>query len=66
MASIIEFSRNHTILTFTSHPEYISNGISVGIYPDKNKTKMVINLTGSQKEGAHFPSSLLKLAHMIQ
>jgi hypothetical protein len=63
--SISNICQNYKILSFTSVPDYMKNGISVAIDNQGDKPQIIINLAASKKEGADFSSQLLKLSKII-
>ena len=63
---IIRMSRAQKILTATSGLQPVEKGISVGIYLEDSKPRMVINVHASKQEGSIFPSSLLRLSRVIR
>jgi hypothetical protein len=50
----------------TGVPDYIYNGISVGIDIKGEKPEILINLKSSKLEGADFSSQLLKISTIIE
>lgn len=62
---IPEITKKEKILSFTGIPEYIKNGIAVGIDIKEGKPSIVINLGTSKREGTEFNSQLLKLSEVI-
>ena len=66
MKDLIAHTREKHLLTFTGVPEYVENGITVGIGTKGEKPEVLINLTAAKTEGVDFNSQLLKLAKIIQ
>jgi len=62
---ISEFARHRNILSMTGVPEYVEEGISVGVSAEGEKPQIVINVTASKEEGAEFSSKLLNFARII-
>ena len=63
---ITTISRTKHIMTFSSVPEYVNEGLSVGIGLKGGKPQILINLDAAKLEGLDFSSQLLKLAKIIQ
>lgn len=62
---LTDISRKKKILTFTGVPDYVREGISVGIDIKGEKPDILINLKASKLEGADFSSQLLKISTII-
>ncbi len=62
---IVAVSREHSILTYTGVPEYVKQGVAVGIGARGGRPHILINLTAARAEGADFSSELLKLAQIV-
>ncbi len=64
--AITAISRNDDILTMTGVPEYVEEGISVGIGTRGEKPQIIINRTAAKAEGAEFTAQLLNLSKIIE
>ena len=62
---ITTLSRSVHLLTLTGVPEYVRDGISVGLGLKAGRPLILINLEASEKEGAKFHSQLLRLAQIV-
>lgn len=51
--------------TWTGVAEYMSQGIAVGVRLERDKPRIMINLTAAKLQGCDFTSELLKLAQLI-
>jgi hypothetical protein len=65
IGALANLSRRRHILTITGVPEYVANGIAVGIGSEAGRPKILINLDGANAEGADFSSELLKLSQIV-
>ncbi|MCP4633665.1 MAG: YfiR family protein [candidate division Zixibacteria bacterium] len=63
---ISDISRENRITTLTGIPEYVKDGLAVGISSKGEKPLIIINLEAAKTEGAKFSSQLLKLAEIIE
>ncbi|MDP2207311.1 MAG: YfiR family protein [Bacteroidota bacterium] len=63
---VSQLCQTHKILTITGVPQYIENGISVGLDIKAEKPQIIINLQSTKAEGADFSSKLLNLAKVIK
>lgn len=54
------------VLTITGVPQYVSEGVAVGLDIKDEKPLPIINLQSSKAEGADFSSKLLNLAKVIK
>lgn len=66
ISELAEITRARKILTITGVPQYVEQGLSVGIGIKNEKPQIIINLTASKSEGSNFSSQLLKLAKVIE
>ncbi len=58
-------SRAHGVLTYTGVPDYVAEGVAVGIGTRAGRPLIMINLEAARAEGAEFSSELLKLVHVV-
>jgi len=66
ISAISAITRNRKILTFTGVPEYVAEGLGVGIDIKGERPQIIINLNQTKGEGADFSSQLLNLARVIK
>ncbi len=66
LESIITLSRKNHILSMTGIPEYVEEGISVGIGIRGEKPEILINRNAAIAEGAEFTAQLLNLSKIIK
>lgn len=66
MAAFAATARSLQIPTLTGVPEYVEDGLAVGIGASGEKPCIVINLNAARSEGADFDSHLLDLARVIE
>ena len=66
MATFASTARLLQIPTLTGVPEYVEDGLAVGIGARGEKPCIVINLNAARSEGADFDSHLLNLAKVIE
>lgn len=64
--SITKVSRALHILSFAAVPEYVEEGVSVGLSAKGDHPEIVVNLMSARAEGVDFNSQLLKLAKIIR
>jgi hypothetical protein len=65
VAEIARISRTRGLRTITGVPEYVEDGIAVGIGERKDRPLIIINLQGSRAEGSDYSSQLLQLARIV-
>ncbi len=63
---IVERTQSRKLLTVGAKESYVVKGISFGVFLERNKPKMVVNLPSSLAEGAKFSSALLRLATVLR
>ncbi len=63
---VTQLSQVHKILTITGVPQYVEDGISIGLDIKADKPQIIINLQSTKAEGADFSSKLLNLAKVIK
>ena len=64
--SISKVSREAKVLTMTGVPEYVEEGIAVGIGLRGEKPEILVNLRAAKAEGVDFHAQLLKLAKVFR
>ena len=64
--AIIEVSRRRKVITMASRHEQVQRGLSLGVFADRGKPTIVVNLAAAKSEGAAFGSDLLRLANVIR
>ncbi len=65
VAEIARISRARGLRTVTGVPEYVEEGIAVGIGERKDRPLIIINLRGARAAGSDFSSPLLHLARIV-
>ena len=65
VAEIARISRGRGLRTITGVPEYVEEGIAVGIGERRERPLIIINLQGARAEGSDFSSQLLGLARIV-
>jgi len=66
IGDITTISRQKQITSMTGVPEYVNEGISIGVGVKGDKPQILINLNSAKAEGINFNSQLLKLAKIIE
>ncbi|MDH3733679.1 MAG: YfiR family protein [Gemmatimonadota bacterium] len=65
LRAITDASRERGILTVTGVPQYVSEGISLGLDVEAGRTRILVNRAASIAEGADLSAELLKLARIV-
>lgn len=65
LKTITRVSRARQLTTWTGVPEYVEEGISIGIGLSGERPLILINRSASRLEGVDFSSQLLKQAQVI-
>ncbi len=63
---ITRISRSRKITTMSGVPDYIHEGISIGLDLVNERPKILININAAKSEAVDFNSQLLKLAEVIE
>lgn len=63
---VIDLTRQRKILSFSTSPELVKKGVSLGIGLVENKMKIVVNYEATKKEGADLSANLLKICRVIR
>lgn len=63
---ITQSSQKEKILSMTGVPEYVDDGVSLGIGIKGDSPEIIINLSSCKEEGIEFSSKVLGLARIIQ
>jgi len=66
MDAFVASTRSMRVLTLTGVPEYVEDGLAVGIGSRGEKPCILINLASARLAGADFDSHLLNLARVIE
>ena len=66
LAEVTKLSHAQGVTTATGVPEYVNQGIAIGIDAQQNKPQIVINLPSSKSEGSEFDASLLRIARVVK
>jgi hypothetical protein len=64
-AETAAIARQHKILSSGDTPAAIASSLSLGVFMDKNKPKILINMRAAKAEGAVFSAKLLQLAELL-
>jgi hypothetical protein len=65
IAEIVRICRTRGLRSVTGVPEYVDDGIAVGIGERRDRPLVIINLQGARAEGSDFSSQLLNLARIV-
>jgi hypothetical protein len=65
IAEIGRISRSHRFRTITGVPEYVEQGLAVGIGMRRDRPLIMVNLEQARAEGAALSSQLLALARIV-
>jgi hypothetical protein len=66
LSAIKEFSRHEHLLTIGAKPEFVENGLSLGVFIIESKNTITVNLGASREEGAAFGADLLRVGRVIR
>lgn len=66
ISALLAATRARRILSFSSAPEYVGQGVAVGLDERGGKPHILINLPSARAEGADFGSTLLGLAEVFR
>ena len=66
LSKITAIANEIKILTFTGVPEYVDEGIAVGIGISGNNPRIVINITSALSAGCDFHPQLLKISRVVE
>ncbi len=64
-AAIAALAREHKILSAGDTPAGITSSLSLGVFIEKNKPRILINMRAARAEGAVFSAKLLQLAELL-
>ena len=65
LTTVTEAARAHQTLTLSGVPDYVREGLSVGIVERRSRPAILINLEAADAENARFSAQLLKVAQVI-
>lgn len=66
LSNILKASKNSQVLTITGVPDYVNEGVSVGIGIKNGKPDILVNLSSSKAESHELSSQLLKLCTIVK
>lgn len=67
LQALLRVSQTHQITTVTGVPDYVKQGVAVGVGVKKNrKPRLLINLPASKSEGSAFDANVLRLATVLK
>jgi hypothetical protein len=66
LREIINLTREGRILSFSTSPELVEKGVSVGIDLVEEKMKIVIDYEATKTEGSDFSAQLLKICRIVR
>lgn len=64
-AEIAALARQHKILSSGDTPAAIASSLSLGVFMEKSKPRILINMRVAKAEGAVFSAKLLQLAELL-
>jgi hypothetical protein len=63
---LVRVARAQQIVTTTGVPEYVAQGIAVGIGVQQDRPQILINLAASRSAGRDFDASLLRIVRIVR
>lgn len=66
IAPLSRKTQTHHVRSFSLDPDYVAQGLSVGIRVQKKGQLIVVNLESSRQEGSRFSAHLLKLCEIVR
>jgi hypothetical protein len=63
---IVDLTRQRKTLSFSTSPELVKKGVSLGIDLVEDKMKIVVNYEATKREGANLSANLLKICRVIR
>ncbi|MBI1939376.1 MAG: DUF4154 domain-containing protein [Ignavibacteriales bacterium] len=66
LQTITQTTKELGVLSFTGVPEYVEEGVSVGIELKGEKPHIMINITSAKAEQAEFSSQLLRVSKILE
>jgi hypothetical protein len=65
LPTVLRVSKAKRVTTTTGVPDYVHDGVAVGIGVRRGRPQILINLEGSKAEGSDFDASLLRIATVV-
>jgi len=65
LSLLIEATRSLGVLTITGVPEYVHQGLALGLDSENARPTIIINLSAARAEGADFGAELLKIVQVV-
>lgn len=65
VAELVELCHREKVRSFTYQPDFVSEGVSIGIRPLAKKNKILVNLSSAKAEGSLFSARLLNMCEIL-
>ena len=67
LAEALKYTRENKVLSVSNYPAFVPTGITLGLgVGQDNKTKILLNVTASEQEGADWKPAMLKVAQIVK
>jgi hypothetical protein len=66
LAALTRFSQENHVTTVTGVPDYVRQGVALGIDVAQDRPQILINLASSKAEGSEFDASLLRISTIVK
>ena len=66
LQKLLQMCQGQKIITTTGVPEYVEQGVAVGIGVRQDRPEILINLRSSKSAGSEFDASLLRIARVVR
>lgn len=64
LEAVVQISQAQGLVSLTGVPDFVSQGVAVGIGARQDKPEILINLASARLEGSRFDASLLRLSRV--
>ena len=64
LEAVVQISQAQGLVSLTGVPDFVTQGVAVGIGVRQDKPEILINLPSARLEGSRFDASLLRLSRV--
>ena len=63
---VTDYTRASAVLSVTNLPELVEKGVTLGVGLENNRPKVLLNLTGSEREKLRWDTKILKISRLYR
>jgi hypothetical protein len=63
---VMRYTRSNSVLSVTNLPALVEKGVTLGVGLENNRPKVLLNLTGSEREKLRWDTKILKISRLYR